>query len=264
MDDPNSSNELKDSIAIKIGGQVMFAAIILLFLTVVFAVFIHFTRRRRNGQSRSSRYRFFFHSDNNNVLDQQRGLEPSIIQSLPVVIYHPNEFKDGLECAVCLCEFSQGEKARMLPRCNHGFHLNCIDMWFQSHSTCPLCRTLVELESGEIQAPKVIREDGSSAESRKEEGSSSSSAASSAAAAAASLEGNGKLVIDIPRQLTPSLSFSSASSVQFSEEELKSPTTNRMRSLKRLLSRGVVACSPTGVDVEQGRKIQCPKAPSDS
>ncbi|RWR76144.1 RING-H2 finger protein ATL3 [Cinnamomum micranthum f. kanehirae] len=218
-------------------------------------------RRRRNGQSRSSRYRFFFHSDNNNVLDQQRGLEPSIIQSLPVVIYHPNEFKDGLECAVCLCEFSQGEKARILPRCNHGFHLNCIDMWFQSHSTCPLCRTLVELESGEIQAPKVIREDGSSAESRKEDGSSSSSAA---AAAAASLEGNGKLVIDIPRQLTPSFSFSSASSVQFSEEELKSPTANRMRSLKRLLSRGVVACSPTGVDVEQGTMIQCPKAPSDS
>ncbi|KAJ8635724.1 hypothetical protein MRB53_009991 [Persea americana] len=220
-------------------------------------------RRRRNGQSRSSRHRFFFHSDNNNVLDQQRGLEPSIIQSLPVVIYHPNEFKDGLECAVCLCEFSQGEKARMLPKCNHGFHLNCIDMWFQSHSTCPLCRTLVELESGEIQAPKVIREDGSSAESRKEDGSSSSSSAA-AAAASASLEGNGKLVIDIPRQLTPSFSFSSASSVQFSEEELKSPTANRMRSLKRLLSRGVIACSPTGVDVEQGRKIQCPKAPSDS
>lgn len=73
----------------------------------------------------------------------RRGLKPSALKSLPVVEYNPNDFKDGLECAVCLSELSQGEKARILPKCNHGFHVECIDMWFKSHSTCPLCRTLV-------------------------------------------------------------------------------------------------------------------------
>ena len=29
----------------------------------------------------------------------------------------------------------------MLPRCNHYFHLACIDAWFQTQSTCPICRT---------------------------------------------------------------------------------------------------------------------------
>eukprot|EP01018_Ginkgo_biloba_P000211 Gb_04643 [translate_table: standard] len=41
----------------------------------------------------------------------------------------------------CLCEFEKNEKGRMLPRCSHSFHTECIDMWFHSHSTCPLCRT---------------------------------------------------------------------------------------------------------------------------
>ena len=73
----------------------------------------------------------------------RRGLEPSALRALPVVEYDPKDFKDGLECAVCLSELSQGEKTRILPKCNHGFHVECIDMWFKSHSTCPLCRTLV-------------------------------------------------------------------------------------------------------------------------
>jgi hypothetical protein len=33
---------------------------------------------------------------------------------------------------------------RLLPKCNHSFHINCIDMWFHSHSTCPICRSPVE------------------------------------------------------------------------------------------------------------------------
>ncbi|GER53635.1 RING/U-box superfamily protein [Striga asiatica] len=59
-------------------------------------------------------------------------------------MFDPEEFKEGLECAVCLSEISQGEKTRLLPKCSHGFHLDCIDMWFESHSTCPLCRNPVK------------------------------------------------------------------------------------------------------------------------
>nr|1IYM_A Chain A, EL5 [Oryza sativa] len=50
---------------------------------------------------------------------------------------------DGVECAVCLAELEDGEEARFLPRCGHGFHAECVDMWLGSHSTCPLCRLTV-------------------------------------------------------------------------------------------------------------------------
>ncbi|KAF3530894.1 hypothetical protein DY000_02042742 [Brassica cretica] len=51
--------------------------------------------------------------------------------------------KDPIDCAVCLSEFEDGEPGRVLPSCKHAFHVECIDMWFHSHSTCPLCRSLV-------------------------------------------------------------------------------------------------------------------------
>uniref|UniRef100_A0A2P2P2V2 RING-type E3 ubiquitin transferase n=1 Tax=Rhizophora mucronata TaxID=61149 RepID=A0A2P2P2V2_RHIMU len=47
------------------------------------------------------------------------------------------------ECVVCLSAFEEGEEVRRLPRCKHSFHASCIDMWLQSHTDCPLCRTHV-------------------------------------------------------------------------------------------------------------------------
>ncbi|PKU67874.1 E3 ubiquitin-protein ligase [Dendrobium catenatum] len=43
-------------------------------------------------------------------------------------------------CAVCLSKFNDGEDIKLLPECKHCFHVQCIDMWLQSHSSCPLCR----------------------------------------------------------------------------------------------------------------------------
>lgn len=44
------------------------------------------------------------------------------------------------ECVICLSEFTNGDKVRILPKCNHGFHVRCIDKWLSSHSSCPKCR----------------------------------------------------------------------------------------------------------------------------
>ncbi|KAL9377929.1 hypothetical protein Peur_029264 [Populus x canadensis] len=47
------------------------------------------------------------------------------------------------ECAVCLSEFTEGERVRKL-KCHHTFHKECLDKWLhQSMATCPLCRTAV-------------------------------------------------------------------------------------------------------------------------
>ena len=44
------------------------------------------------------------------------------------------------ECVICLSEFVNGDRVRILPKCNHGFHVRCIDKWLASHSSCPTCR----------------------------------------------------------------------------------------------------------------------------
>ncbi|KAF8388661.1 hypothetical protein HHK36_025341 [Tetracentron sinense] len=42
---------------------------------------------------------------------------------MPILIFHPKDGKDILDCSVCLCQVSDGEKVRLLPKCNHAFHV---------------------------------------------------------------------------------------------------------------------------------------------
>lgn len=73
-----------------------------------------------------------------------RGLDPEIMGTFPTFVYSTVKgLKLGtgsLECAVCLNEFEDNEKLRLIPKCDHVFHADCIDVWLVSHSTCPVCR----------------------------------------------------------------------------------------------------------------------------
>lgn len=72
------------------------------------------------------------------------GLHRSAIDSITVVGFKKEErIIDGTDCSVCLSEFEQDEALRLLPKCSHAFHVNCIDMWLLSHKNCPLCRAPV-------------------------------------------------------------------------------------------------------------------------
>ncbi|KFK28478.1 hypothetical protein AALP_AA7G001400 [Arabis alpina] len=72
------------------------------------------------------------------------GLELRIINSFPTFPYSSvkdlREEKYGLECAICLLEFDGDHVLRLLTSCYHVFHQECIDLWFESHRTCPVCR----------------------------------------------------------------------------------------------------------------------------
>ncbi|KAI2514102.1 RING-like zinc finger [Fragilaria crotonensis] len=45
-------------------------------------------------------------------------------------------------CSICIDEFEDGERIRILPKCHHGFHFDCIKPWLtERQSRCPLCKT---------------------------------------------------------------------------------------------------------------------------
>ncbi|KAF7813961.1 RING-H2 finger protein ATL3-like [Senna tora] len=307
----NSTEPLNESPAVEVTGKIMVIAIVILFMVVVFVLVLHLYAKwfwwRIEEQPtpppprRRRRRRFVFApgQDPSINIPHQSGLDPSLLKSLPVLTYQPQDFKEGLECAVCLSELVEGEKARLLPKCNHGFHVDCIDMWFQSHSTCPICRNPVAPESSKCNCSSSVRENASEnsgqSEAAENLGSASASAMnvsespnfptnvliwgnqtqvsssgtsleeeegpSSSSTANTSGSSNSRhhemLVIDIPSEANSSSLSPSGS--RFGEDELKSPVTTRLRSLKRLLSRDKrlgPSSNPSSLDVEQAGRGQ--------
>lgn len=104
------------------------------------------------------------------------GVDQSFIDTLPVFHYKAIiGLKNPFDCAVCLCEFEPEDKLRLLPKCSHAFHMECIDTWLLSHSTCPLCRAsllpdfspnhncspiVLVLESGSESSREIVSEAG--------------------------------------------------------------------------------------------------------
>ncbi|CAN8301342.1 unnamed protein product [Cochlearia groenlandica] len=79
-------------------------------------------------------------------LSDEKGLDSSVISSIPLFVYEEEEVKEEEEeeeeeeCVICLGLWEVGEFGRKLRNCGHGFHVECVDMWLSSHSSCPLCR----------------------------------------------------------------------------------------------------------------------------
>ena len=46
-------------------------------------------------------------------------------------------------CPICLCHISQ---EHITTECNHAFHTNCIDGWMENNDSCPVCRTILNVE----------------------------------------------------------------------------------------------------------------------
>lgn len=130
----------------------------LVILVVTFSLFLLYTlykfysvwyrsRNRRSGPSSSEnqeRHDEFLDQD---VVDhpiwyiRTIGLQPSVINAISVVKYSKSDgLIEGTDCSVCLSDFQEDETLRLLPKCNHAFHISCIDTWLRSHTNCPLCR----------------------------------------------------------------------------------------------------------------------------
>ncbi|MQM22179.1 hypothetical protein Taro_055227 [Colocasia esculenta] len=110
------------------------------FFMVFFSIYLRQCGERRDPSSIGAGGRALARSRRGAA----RGLDASVVQALPTLVYaEVKEHKIGkgaLECAVCLSEFEDDETLRLLPKCDHVFHTDCIDVWLSSHTTCPVCR----------------------------------------------------------------------------------------------------------------------------
>lgn len=133
----------------------MFLVLMLCVLGAAFIFLFYLTihRRQRSNLSNSVR-RFadgilgFVDENHGPALDhpiwyiRSVGLEQSVIDSIPVFKHKKGDgLVEGTDCSVCLSEFQEDESLRLLPKCNHAFHVACIDTWLGSHINCPLCRS---------------------------------------------------------------------------------------------------------------------------
>uniref|UniRef100_A0A0E0L6M9 RING-type E3 ubiquitin transferase n=1 Tax=Oryza punctata TaxID=4537 RepID=A0A0E0L6M9_ORYPU len=79
------------------------------------------------------------------------GVAKPVIESLPFFRFAAlRGARQGLECAVCLARFDDADLLRLLPRCRHAFHLDCVDRWLESKASCPLCRARVDADDAAL------------------------------------------------------------------------------------------------------------------
>ncbi|MCL7050765.1 hypothetical protein MKW94_006439 [Papaver nudicaule] len=73
----------------------------------------------------------------------RNGLDESTIQSYPqIVLTESRKFlnPENTVCSICLADYKPKETLKILPECNHYFHVNCVDGWLRMNGSCPVCR----------------------------------------------------------------------------------------------------------------------------
>lgn len=59
---------------------------------------------------------------------------------LPIIVFKESFSVKDTQCSVCLGEYQAEDRLQQIPACGHTFHMDCIDLWLTTHTTCPLCR----------------------------------------------------------------------------------------------------------------------------
>lgn len=102
-----------------------------------------FSSRRRENSEANTEFEDINQEPSNHEFwhGPRNGIDEAVIKSITMFKYKKGDgLIDGTDCSVCLSEFEENESLRLLPKCSHAFHVQCIDTWLKSHSNCPICR----------------------------------------------------------------------------------------------------------------------------
>jgi len=165
----------------------------LLAMSAVLATCFFVRRHRiRRERPRASRVREF------------HGMSSRLVKAMPSLIFTAvlEDNCTSITCAICLEDYTVGEKLRILP-CRHKFHALCVDSWLTTWRTfCPVCKRDARTNTGDPPA----------SESTPLLSSSPASVASS--------------VLSSMRS-----SYASSSAIQIAPASSQSPSVSRMHSV---------------------------------
>ncbi|XWS64969.1 hypothetical protein CRYUN_Cryun05aG0049800 [Craigia yunnanensis] len=137
---------------------ILVSAFILVFY---YTIISKYCRRRRQDQTSLEFNEIRDEMNHDGWQATIEGLDEGLIKSITVCKYKKSDgLVEGTDCSVCLSEFQEDESLRLLPKCNHAFHVPCIDTWLKSHSSCPLCRANIASTNSlpNQAAPATIQE----------------------------------------------------------------------------------------------------------
>ncbi|VVB16474.1 unnamed protein product [Arabis nemorensis] len=120
--------------------NVLLVALVFLLLVILFVLILHFYARFFWSDSSDQQFSIARRRRRRRRNRRRTVTTTRIIPSVPLGGF------DGGEVSTATAATSDdkvGDFGRKLRNCGHGFHVECIDMWLSSHSSCPLCRSPV-------------------------------------------------------------------------------------------------------------------------
>ncbi|KAK8646160.1 hypothetical protein V6N13_119955 [Hibiscus sabdariffa] len=133
--------------------KIMLAAIASLFVVVMITILFHLCTKyllRRQERRRATALNLqrtqIAAFCGSSINSPKSGLDPLVLASLPMYTCklttgQVDNHDEPTECSGTITEEST---LRLLPNCKHVFHVEYIDAWLGSHTTCPVCGTEAE------------------------------------------------------------------------------------------------------------------------
>lgn len=107
----------------------------ILFYTCIWIPFIELKKVIVSILSIMFFFFFFFKYDNEKDDDEQPWFPVARFVDLKAKM-------EENTCSICLVDFGKQDLVSKLSKCEHVFHMDCIENWLNSyHFTCPLCRS---------------------------------------------------------------------------------------------------------------------------